>query len=64
VSILDVAKIIQQLILDTIIIPGNKKDDSQIVINEPSLFIENNHWKPSVTLKEGIKLILAKLVRP
>lgn len=61
VTILDVAKLIQLQIPGTIIIPGKKKDNTQIMVNEPSQFIDEMHWKPCISLTKGINLIIGQL---
>ena len=58
VTILDVAKIIQNILPNTLIETGTKKDCSQIHTNEPFLFINKEHWQPKISLEKGIEVLI------
>ena len=62
ISIMDIAKIIQNKIPGTVVEPGNKKDNSQIHSNEPFLFINKEHWSPTISLDTGIDILIKSVL--
>ncbi|MBS0285950.1 MAG: NAD(P)-dependent oxidoreductase [Proteobacteria bacterium] len=57
-SIYEIAQIIKDEIKDIEIITNTKKDDTQILVNEPKNFIDTNDWLPKISIRDGIKYLI------
>jgi nucleoside-diphosphate-sugar epimerase len=57
-SIYEIAQIIKNEIGNVEIKTTSKKDDTQLLVNEPSSFIDTNDWVPKININNGIQCLI------